>query len=323
MRIALLGGTPPLLGHGGLEVQIAETGAALRRLGVDVVEPWSSNDERLDAIHFFGADPATWNWLRNSQGTVSPVVLSPVLVLSPRRNALVERLQSRTTWLGQNTASMRSAVIRSASRVVALHRAEARYLQSAYGLTPTLIDVVGNGSDAVQSGSSAFGGSYLICVGTVGPRKSQLQLARRWGPEHPRLLFAGPMQDGWANRDEFLELVRAKANMDYLGPVARGELWDIQASAKATVSASEVEGESLAVLDSLRLGTPVAVRTSAASSALHERFGGGIVAHSDVDALVAHLGRQTEFPRVVERPPTWDDVARRLLSIYCSIRDAQ
>jgi glycosyltransferase involved in cell wall biosynthesis len=177
------------------------------------------------------------------------------------------------------------------------------------------IVLVGNGTDA----TSSCGGSdpsYVIAVGTVSMRKAQLDLVRAWRPTWPRLLVVGPLDARWAGSNEFVRTVQRRDNVEWLGPLPQQEVWDLQAGAAATLSASRSEGESLALIDSLRLGRPVLLAASPAARALADRYRGGALVYRGG----AGLGRALEqLPRAVapvRRPPSWEDVAARLVPVY-------
>lgn len=322
MRVAILGGIPRGLGGGGLEIQMRESARALSALGVDVVDPWlDPADAPVDVIHLFGADPSTWQYLRNANRMPKRVVVSPVVVVNRHRNALIERLQGRFRLVGANTASMRRDVIARADSIIALHAAEKSFLTRAYGLAPSRVSVVGNGSRASSTGDApvwAAGQPYFCAVGTVGDRKQQLELARSWPTEHDfRLLIVGGADPSWTRLREFRTLVDAHPKVEWVGGVAQGQVWDIQGGAIATISASRVEGESLALIDSLALGRPVVVRSSSAGRALASRFGQGVRSFRDDRELlkvIRHLGQKEQLS--VQSPPTWSEVAADLLAVY-------
>lgn len=315
MRVAMIGGTPSVIGRGGLEVQMSETGTALARAGIELVDPWSNRGPTPDLLHVFGADPSAWNMLRNSNRVHGPIVLSSVLVLSRGRTALVESLQSRLTIGGQNTASMRRSSIRAADAVVALHVGERDYLRQAYSVDQSRIRVIGNGSSAA-SFASDHSDDYVV-VGTIGPRKRQYELASEWPLDGPSLIFIGDLLQGWTDAENFMRLVSNRSNLRWLGHLPQQDVWDHQARAAATISASEVEGESLALLDCLRLGKPVLVVESPASASLTARFGDAVIASSSIRQLIrAATSGWLKHRTVSRRPPSWDDVAIQLLALY-------
>lgn len=318
MKVSLLGGVPPVLGGGGLEVQIRETERALSDLQVEIIDPWQPGSSRPDLLHIFGADPATWNWVRNARQPLPPYVISPVLVLSSRRTPFVERVQGRTSALGASAATMRRTLIRDAGHVVALTTKEKEFLVSAYGIGASRVSVVGNGSSAIGE-SRVASDKYAIAVGTIGDRKGQLELARSWPTSGPLLLLCGPLQSRWSRADEFVRCAASNPRVHWAGEVAQRDLWSLQAGALATISWSSVEGESLALLDSLRLSRPVVLRRSASAATFASRYPRGVELVDSVTGVVSFLERGGVEVRAEDRPQSWTEVALELLKVYVKV----
>ncbi|NKR59447.1 glycosyltransferase [Rhodococcus hoagii] len=312
---------PDLIGGGGLEVQMRETAKALEEIGVEVVSQFSGG-ETVDIIHAFGADPSMWNHLKNWTRNVVPLVLSPVLVISSPAQRRVETVLSRLRFGASNSATMRRAVAVRADRVVALHDGEARDLHRWYGVPYDRISVIGNGSRAEAPEESIdFQREGIVVVGTVGARKRQLELVQWWKSEWPHLYIAGPMSAGWRESDQFATAVRQKDNITYLGRLEPAVLWKLQQRCVATLSASVAEGESLAVIDSLRLGTKAIVRRGPGVSSLTARFGDGVLTYSGPseldDLLCGRVGAVDSRPPAI--PASWNEVARQIADLYASL----
>lgn len=317
IRAALIGGVPDVVGGGGLETQITETEAALRALGVD------ARRQRLDAawrpnlIHAFSADPATWNHMKNCSIQV-PFILSPVLVIESRlQRQLLGPLTSRRVGVS-TTLSMRADLIRSADHIVALNEREAHLLTTRFRVSSSRVSVISNGSRAVYSEATIQAATERIaCVGTVGDRKQQLELARRWSAQGPLLRIIGPVDPNFQHAPEFLKTVGAHPNVDYLGPLPQSDTWDEQRSALATISFSCDEGQSLAMLDSIALARPVLVRDSDSGRALAQQFASAVrLMPANRPPTPSDLDWVRAASPVPVQPLTWRDVARQLLEVY-------
>ena len=84
----------------------------------------------------------------------------------------------------------------------------------------------------------------------------------------------------------------------------------------ATISVSAVEGESLALLDSLRLGTPVLVVASDSSQALKSKFGEGVTVAPSIASIPTLVGSWGASASSLVRPPSWNEVAESVAGIY-------
>jgi hypothetical protein len=318
VRVGFIGGMPAILGGGGLEIQMDQTASALKALGLEVVRA-HERASPCDVIHAFGADPSTWNHLRNWNSFQAPLVISPVLVVSSGLQRRVEPLASRLRFGMTTTANMRRTVVRSASHLVALHEGERRDLIEWYQVSESMVSVIGNGSDArVEDARPDLARDGFVVVGTVGDRKRQLDLVQAWLPEWPPLSVVGPMTTGWKRRSEFERLVGAKSNVRWIGKLERHEVWQVQSTCIGTISASVAEGESLALLDSLRLGTPVFVREGHGAASLFSRFGRGVSMFDSMRDLaqLVESAQHRKGALVPIKPPTWQEVGESLIDVY-------
>ncbi|OZC50996.1 hypothetical protein CH286_05505 [Rhodococcus sp. WWJCD1] len=323
MKVGLVGGVPSIMGGGGLEVQIGKTADALRSQGVDVVVAGSSdtNSEPFDLIHMFGADPANWNYLRNWSINRCSLVVSPILVFDSLRQAKLERYLSRIRVGPTTTSGMRRGVVLAADHVVALHEGEREQLMRWYGVPSGTVSVVPNGSEAKPTEADRSGRPFFICAGTINSRKDQLSLIRDWPADFPDLVLVGPLGLTGIEAKVFERLLRSKLNVNWLGKVSQSKLWLLQETACATVSYSQSEGESLVVLDSLALSTPVLIRESGSTQYLRSRYGDGVLTFTtniDFYSAVKSLKTEaisTEF-RTIPSPLSWSEVGNRLVGVY-------
>ncbi|MCE4268197.1 glycosyltransferase [Rhodococcus globerulus] len=322
MRIAFVGGVPNIMGGGGLEVQMAETALALRSSGHSVAV-WGNDldSEDIDVLHIYGADPASWNYLRNWTRNRVPVVVSPIAVFDTPFAGMMERWISRLKIGPTNTANMRRGVVAAADHLIALHPAERDWICRSYDRPATEVSVIPNGSSAISSSSAVSGESYICVVGTVGARKGQLDLLGTWNRALPDLRVIGGLTPNWKDAHAFEQAIAARVNATWVGALPRQDVWHAQHAALATISFSVSEGESLALLDSLRLGRPVLVRKSSSALQMKERYGSQVRIFDGRDSLVAQINELRDSAKSddVVRPPSWDDVALELQLIYRSL----
>lgn len=320
LRIGFLGGVPPGLGGGGLERQMRETAAALRVRGHSV--EWVERAERggrFDVLHAFGAEPNVWHALRHAT-VVPPLVVSPVLVVSPGRDELLMRAMARLPLL--TAARMRREVVAGAHAVIVLTGYERRLMVRTLGVDPRRVALIPNGSDApALAGGPPPAGlpaePFALLLGVVSARKRQAEVVRSLAGGAPAVV-AGDFAGSTAERAAWDAAVE-QSGTTWLGHVADpATVAALTRAAGVLVHWSAAETQSLAVVEALSLGTPVVVsdipshRELAASHPEHVRVIGALDGlASAVAELLAHPPQPPE-PAI----PTWGNVADRLEQVY-------
>jgi glycosyltransferase involved in cell wall biosynthesis len=315
LRIAFLGGVPPVLGGGGLERQMERTAAALREAGhvVERVETLAA-DASFDVLHAFRAELWLFELLQNWQRNRVPLVVSSVLGVAPGRE---ERLLRAAAWLPapMTSARMRRQVYARADALVVLTEHERDLLRRVFAAPGERIAVVPNGVDAVEPRPPAGlpGEPFLALVGHVTGRKGQEDVLRAVGGRFPLVVAGGVL----SNREAFERLV-ADTGATWLGELDDpAEVRGLQAAAAATALLSENEGLPLTVLESLAAGTPAIVSDLPVHRELERAHPGWVRvvgSAAEVPAAFAALTAATLPP-----PPkiaTWGDVAARLEAAY-------
>jgi len=313
LRIAVLGGVPAPLGGGGLERQVSETVAALRRLGHDAFRVGATDERRpFDVLHVFSAEADVCHVLSHWRHNPAPLVVSPVLVVPPgreRRELLVARIPSRSF-----APHARAQVLRRADLVVAQTEHEAGLLRR---LGADRVVLVPNGVTEVEPAPSDppfAAGSYALLVGTVGERKRQADAVRALG-RRPTVVVGG--FEGTSQEEErFRDLVEG-TGAAWLGevhdvPRVRGLMRD----ARALVHLSAAEGQALSIMEALRVGTPVIATPLPANRELAARHPGHVHLLDDPDGLGALFDRVARPSGAAPTVPTWDDVAAQLVAQY-------
>ena len=165
---------------------------------------------------------------------------------------------------------MRNAV-RAADSVVAVSRATAHSVVKQLGVDCSRVTVVYQGVDATfvpvpkanatELVADKYGlpPKYLLCVGTIEPRKDHAVLLRALEsvPEAPLLVIVGGV--GWRCR-ETVRLIRASeaaGRVRHLGWVGDSDLAALYSAAMVMVYPSFYEGFGLPVLEAMACGCPV------------------------------------------------------------------
>lgn len=317
-HIAFLGGIPPALGGGGIEVQMQRTAAALRARGhrVSTVAELGENDS-FDLLHAFGSSPEVWQYLQHWRRNRAPLVVSPVIVVSPGRGEQVLVAGSKIAMFA-NVSRMHRDVVVAADRVVALTAYE-KHVVGRLGADASVVTVIDNGADRISPapGEPADTRPHALLLGTISDRKRQAEIVRKLGGEI-RFVVVGGFQGGDAARDEFANLVNST------GSTWLGELSDPAEVARAVndaavlVQFSESEVQSLAVMESLAAHTPVVASNIPSHRELAERWPGWVTPVDSLDAAGARIKGllASPPPGPPPEPPTWDDVAAKLTDLY-------
>jgi len=119
--------------------------------------------------------------------------------------------------------------------------------------------------------------NYILCVGTIEPRKNQLTVLKafhRVGAKNLKLVFVGKQTDYAKQLTDFVTKNNLEGRVIFLPYVDQDELPVIFQMAKIFVYASEFEGFGIPLLEGLRSGVPV---IAANTSSLPEV--GGDAAH--------------------------------------------
>ena len=325
LRIALLGGVPPALGGGGLELQMERTAAALRRRGHEV-----EHVERLeqgatfDVLHAFGSEANVWFNVRHWRRSPAPLVLSPVIVTSPGR---VERqlvLGSALPGL-MTTARMKRELLVRADAVVCLTTHE-RELVGRLGRHRGAVAVIGNGVDPLpaeelpEPPAELPEEPFALLLGAVSERKRQTEILAGLGGRLPAVVVGGWAGSAEARKSFERELERG-------GAVWLGELSDpaliqaVQRRALGQVLLSTAETQSLAVLEALAVGLPVVVSDIPSHRELQAEHPGLVRIVPDVPGAVEALLALRGVPHPEPAPiRSWDDVAAALERVYRGVR---
>ncbi|QJU57611.1 glycosyltransferase family 4 protein [Sphingomonas sp. AP4-R1] len=182
-------------------------------------------------------------------------------------------------------------LISSASRIVTVSRASQDDIERLFAPPSGFVVNLGEAVDVSHTPMPLPAGllprDYLLCCGTVEPRKNISRLIEAWrssGADLP-LVLAGPA--GWRSGPI---LAAAKGDVIHLDYLARETLLSLVASARALVMPSLTEGFGLPVAEAMMLGTPV---VTSAEGALAETAGGAAltVSPQNTTALAAALRR--------------------------------
>jgi glycosyltransferase involved in cell wall biosynthesis len=326
--------TPFLLAHGGLQIQIEQTRAALEQLGVAVEYlRWWDDAQRGDLIHFFGR-PAHY-YVEHAHQKGLKIVISELLTELGSRGLLQRRLQKIITQTAKNilpksfTARMAWDSLRTADACIALTAWEKSLLVNMFDTPENAAHVVPNGvEEAFFEPIHEKRGEWLICTAIITERKRVVETAEAAVlAKVPLWVIGRPYSD----KSRYAMRLRAlqEENPDlirYEGPIAeRSVLAHAYRRARGFVLLSTMESLSLSALEAAACQCPLLLsdlpwaRTSFAEHASYCPVNAG----SRRTALV--LRQFYEAAPHLPVPPAplrWAEVAKRIMQVYESVLKA-
>ena len=328
MKVLLHHFTPFALAHGGEQIQIERTLAALAQVGLDVDHlHWYDGKQMGDVIHFFGRVPNSLMKYAHDKGmkVVLAELLTDVGSRSPVRlgldrvdrkavkRVLPEALQIHFEWNSYLHADA----------CVALTSWEARLLVEQFDTPQERVHVVPNGvEDIFLENSTAQRGQWLVCTATITERKRVLELAAAaLHAETPLWVIGKPYSESDLYGRRFLDLARQNPRLlRYEGPVAdRARLAQIYREARGFVLLSAMESLSLSALEAAACHCAMLLSDLPWARTVF----GKSVWYCPVRASEARTGQALrEFydaaPRLMPppKPCSWLEVAQQLKAIY-------
>jgi glycosyltransferase involved in cell wall biosynthesis len=237
---------------------------------------------------------------------------------------------------------------RRATHIIAISEQTRRDVMSAYGVPAEKISVIYEAADprfrpeAPQAITAAraryrLPERYLLCVGTIEPRKNLTRLLTAFESLHAEgltdaLVLAG--RRGWLTGefDAALEGSPSKQAVIFPGFVADEDLPAVYAGAQALTMPSLYEGFGLPVLEAMACGTPVACSNS---SSLPEIAGDAALFFDptqaeDIAAALRRIVRDPELRNALRDAGlrqagrfSWERAALETLAVYRRFTDAR
>jgi glycosyltransferase involved in cell wall biosynthesis len=259
---------PFTLAHGGFQIQIEQTRAALLAVGVEVeyLEWWNSK-QKGDIIHYFGRPRAAYIEMAHTQGI--KVVLGELLTAAGSRSGTQLALQKFSTQVFRRilpsmyTARLAWDSYRIADACIALTAWEAHLMHYLFGAPKGRVHVLPNGvEEAFLNASPAPArGPWLVCTATIAPRKRVLELAEAAiQAQTPVWIIGKPYSEADPYVKRYMALAQAHPEFIKTDPVpfgARAQLAEVYNSARGFVLLSAMETRSGAAEEAAACGCPL------------------------------------------------------------------
>jgi glycosyltransferase involved in cell wall biosynthesis len=330
MKILFNCHVPFMLAHGGAQIQIEQTRAALEQIGVNV-EPlrWWDDTQTGDVLHHFGRIPTVLLDLAQQKGM--KVVLAELLTEQGSRTKARLTLQKwvsrgiEKTFPSSIVQSFNWESYRRADACVALTPWETRLMIYLFDAPPDRVHVVPNGVEEVFLNSQpAARGPWLVCTATITERKRVLELAEAAVLARTPVWIVGKAYSETAPyAQRFLALARQHPQIvRFDGPVPdRAKLARVYREARGFVLLSSMESLSLSALEAAACECPLLLsdlpwartvfKENAAYCPITTPAGTAEVLRQFYDAAPGL--------KAPPKPPTWNDVAQQLKSLYATL----
>jgi glycosyltransferase involved in cell wall biosynthesis len=322
---------PFSLAHGGGAIQIQQTMAALRGIGVDV-QPmhWWEPSQPGDVLHVFGRVHGQYAGMAKAKGL--KFVLGDLLTQQGSRNWW-QRLPHAgfrmldTITRGKFIASNFGwTSYRVADAVLALTPWERQLMIEMFGANPDRIHVVPNGVEEVffsdpESKLQIPKSPWLVCTATVTERKRVLELAEASIlAQVPVWIIGKPYSENDPYYRQFLKTVDGSGGIvRYEGGISdRARMAEIYKESRGFVLLSTMESLSLSALEAAAAGCPLLLSDLPWARCTFEKDAAycPISTAAITGPVLKTFYDDAPNRPVPARPATWRDVAVQLQTIY-------
>ncbi len=317
-----------MLAHGGAQIQIEQTKAALEKIGVATEYlRWYDGNQTGDVLHYFGRIPTTLLRLAHAKGM--KVVVADLLTEQGSRppgrlksQKLVSKILRRVLP-GSLVAAFNWDSYPLADACVALTPYEAQLMNYLFDAPPEKLHVVPNGVEEVFLQSRPVPrGPWLVCTATITERKRIVELAEAAVQAQTPLWIVGKAyadSDPYAAR--FFQLAKQHPSiLRFEGPINdRSKMAGVYREARGFVLLSAMESLSLSALEAAAAECPLLLSDLPWARTVFKESVSYCPITSDTAQAAAVLRRFYDAAPSLKppaKPLTWVEVAGQLKSVY-------
>ncbi|HEY5298467.1 MAG TPA: hypothetical protein VIK59_11140 [Verrucomicrobiae bacterium] len=328
MKILINCPLPFMLAHGGQQIQVQRTLAALQANGVQA-EPvrWWDENQTADLIHYFGRMSAEHIKLAHQKKI--KVVIGELLTATGSRsraqllrqkliNSVARKIAPRHFISAFNWNSYRLA-----DAIIAMTPWEKHLMNYLFDAPLEKIFIVPNGVEEVfLAAPKTPRGPWLVCTATITPRKRVLELAQAAVRAQTPVWFIGQAyteSDPYARQFYALAQKNPQLLCTDSPPMAdRAGLAKIYRAARGFVLLSAMETRSLAAEEAAACECPLLLsdlpwaRTTFEKAASYCSLAG---VETTAAALRKFYDAAPDLP-LPPKPPTWNEIGRQLKALY-------
>jgi glycosyltransferase involved in cell wall biosynthesis len=332
MKVLFDHNSPFALAHGGFQIQIEQTKAALEKAGVEVEYlRWWDDRQAGDIIHYFGrpwrlyCDAARQKGIKVVVGDLltglasRPVLQRTIqrLLMAAARRLVPGSLRLRLAW----------DAYQHADACIALTSWEARLMQEMFNAPVAKLHVIPNGVEDVflRTPHAAVRSPWLVCTATITERKRVLELAKACiAAKVPVKILGRPYSENDPYVRNFLALAKQYPQwILYEGAINdRVRLAQTYAQSRGFVLLSTMESLSLSALEAAACGCPLLLSDLPWARSVFQQSASycpaGWNTEKTANAIKSFYENSAKLP-IPPRPLSWLDVGRQIKLLYESL----
>ncbi len=330
MKVLFDHASPFLLAHGGFQIQIEQTRAALEALGVEVdALRWWDDAQPCDLIHFFGRPFASYVDLAHRKRI--KVVFTSLHSSLGIRSAWKRRAQKGLIRLAEKALPafldrLSWQTYRDADACVVLTPWESHIVREMFDAPPQKVHVVPNGVEEIFFDMPEKArGKWLVTTASILPVKRVLETAQAAvQAETPYWVIGKPMGEGEPYYRQFSDLCRAHPQwLRYEGAIAdRAKLAQVYREARGFVLLSQWETLSISALEAAASRCPLLLSDLPWARTVFAEQASYCPSDCSSSAITQALRKfYAGAPNLKppEQPKRWRDIAQDLKALYESV----
>jgi len=334
MKVLFDHSLPFALAHGGFQIQIEQTIAAVERNGVEVEHlRWWDDRQTGQIIHYFGRPGGGYIDFAHAKGM--KVVTEELLTAMGSRSAAARLVQKSLMRVAQTVLppSFRGKFAwdsyQKADAFVANTNWEAYLMQNMFGASPEKVHVIPNGVEEIFFRSDHETGprtsDYLVCTAVIHPRKRVLELARAAAlAKVPLWIIGKPYAESDPYYQQFLEVQKINSSViRYEGGISdRSRLAKIYQEARGFVLLSTMETLSLSSFEAAAAQCPLLLsdlpwaRTVFKEGAV---YAGVSLPPERLSPILRDFYNRAPAMKPKFKPLQWDEVGQRFKDVYVKV----